>query len=68
MGTNFTIKTCCNNYNNCNLAKNSESSGNSLSGGAVAGIVVGSVAGVGILGGAGAFTAYKIKSKKKSDE
>ncbi len=50
------------------MAKNSESSGNSLSGGAVAGIVVGSVAGVGILGGAGAFTAYKIKSKKKSDE
>ena len=80
MGFNLTIKKCCNNYANCNLANTgsdsptTRSTGNStiankndggLSGGAIAGIAVGSVVGVGLLGGAGAFVAYKVKSKKK---
>ena len=81
IGSNFLIKNCCNNYNNCNLANTADfttrPTGNStiankndggLSGGAVAGIVVGSLAGVGILGGAGAFAAYKIRSKKEDGD
>ena len=69
-GSNVTINSCCNSPNNCNKASGSGGGGggggsgdSGLSGGAVAGIVVGSVAGVGILGGGAAF-AWKKKGKK----
>jgi hypothetical protein len=65
--SNRTINSCCNSTNNCNRASGGGGGGGSgdsgLSGGAVAGIVIGSVAGVGILGGGAAF-AWKKKGKK----
>jgi hypothetical protein len=69
-GSIVTINSCCNSPNNCNRASGGGGGGGSggsgdsgLSGGAVAGIVIGSVAGVGILGGGAAF-AWKKKGKK----